>query len=223
MRWRFVVAGVVLSAIALERAHAVTLCEKRSGRVVALERCGKRDAAITPADIGVTGLPGPTGGTGGVGPNGQVPLRIVDAGGHDVCAVVSAGDSPQCVLAHPTLTLPVLLTFTTLPLDTGIGVGSSEAYYLEAGCAGQPYVRNGRPLLPPASLIGSALFYAAGEDSTIAPVSFEEVVEPCPGTPTARGTCCQPYTSMSGRFVAPATRIDVSDLGLAFPFTAVAP
>jgi hypothetical protein len=223
MRWRFVVAALVLSVIALQRADAITLCEKRSGRVAALERCGKRDAAITPADIGLVGLAGPTGVTGGVGPNGQMPLRIVDAAGHDVCAVVSAGAEPQCVLTHATLTRPVLLTFTTLPLATGIGVGASEAYYTVPGCAGQPYVRNGRPLLPPASLIGSALFYATGEDSNVTPQSFEAVVEPCPGTPTARGTCCQPYTAMSARFVAPATRVDVSELGLAFPFATVTP
>jgi hypothetical protein len=90
-------------------------------------------------------------------------------------------------------------------------------------CASQPYVRNGRPLLPPASLIGRALFYATGTDSTINPLSFEEVQDPCTGTSTARGTCCQPYTSMSGQFVAPGIRLDVSAFGLAFPFTASAP
>jgi hypothetical protein len=217
-----VAALALLSAVVSRPVQAVTLCEKKSGRVVAVDSCGKRDTALSPADIGLVGIPGATGATGAPGPDGQVPLRIVDAGGRDVCHVIGAGAAPQCVLDHPALTRPVLLTFETLPLEIGT-VGSSTAYYLEADCAGQPYVRNGRPLLPPASLIGRALFYATGEDATVAPLSFEDVPESCTGTTTPRGTCCQPYTSMSGRFVAPAVRLDVSELGLALPFSASEP
>ena len=124
---------------------------------------------------------------------------------------------------HPALPSPFLLVFQEFPIETGIGVGSSTAYYLAADCGGQPYVRNPRPLLPPASLIGLGLYTASGTESLIMPVSFEAVQDTCAGTPTTRGTCCEPYTSMSGRFAAPATRVEVADLGLAFPFTAGTP
>lgn len=220
---RLGLTGALSVVVAAQSASALTLCAKRSGRVVAVERCGRRDTPLTPADLGILGLPGPPGTAGSAGPNGQLPLRIVDANGHDVCRVINGGAEPECVLEHPALSRSVLLVFEELPIETGLGVGSSTAYYLEADCGGQPYVRGPRPLLPPASIIGQALFYASGMESLIMPLSFEGVQEPCTGTPTTRGTCCIPYTSMSGRFVAPATRVEVAALGLVFPFTAGTP
>ena len=213
----------VLSLVLTASAAAVTLCAKRSGRIVAAESCGRRDTALTPADVGILGLPGPAGATGPPGPNGQLLLRIVDANDRDVCRVINGGEEPECVLEHPALERPVLLVFESLPIATGIDVGSPTAYYLEADCGGQPYIGRTRPLLPSASLIGQALYYATPTGSTIMPLSFEDVQDTCTGTPTTRGTCCAPYTSMSGRFAAPATRVGIPDLGLVFPFTAVTP
>ena len=215
------IAGALSLVVLAQSASAITLCAKRSGRIVAAERCGRRATALTAADIGIVGLPGPTGAAGAPGANGQIPLRIVDANDRDVCRVINGGAEPECVLEHPALSRPVLLVFESLPIETGIGIGpATTAYYLEADCGGQAYVQNPRPLLPAASLIGQALYYATGTGSMIMPLSFEEVQDTCTGALTTRGTCCAPYTSMSGRFVAPATRVAVSDLGLVFPFTA---
>ncbi|HEV7732800.1 MAG TPA: hypothetical protein VGR62_11585 [Candidatus Binatia bacterium] len=215
--------GALSLVVATQSASALVLCAKRSGQIVATERCKRRDTPLAPADVGIIGLPGPTGVAGPPGPNGQIPLRIVDANGRDVCRVINGGAEPECVLEHPVLPRPVLLAFESLPIETGMSVGSSTAYYLQADCGGPPHVRSPRPLLPSASLIGHALFYASGEESLIMPFSFEDVQEPCTGTPTTRGTCCQPYTSMSGRFAAPATLVEVATLELVFPFTAVTP
>ena len=216
-----VAVGVLSLVVPTGSADALTLCAKPSGRIAAAESCGRRDTALTPADIGILGLPGPTGATGPPGRNGQLLLRIVDANDRDVCRVINGGEEPECVLEHPALDRPVLLVFESLPIVTGVDVGSPTAYYLEADCGGQPYIGRTRPLLPSASLIGRALYYATATGSTIVPVSFEDVQEPCTGTPTTRGTCCAPSTG--ARFVAPATRVGIDDLGLVFPFTAVTP
>ncbi len=220
---RLALAGALLLVVAADSARALTLCAKRSGRVVAAERCKRRDTPLTPADLGIVGLPGQMGSTGPAGPSGQVPLRIVDGSGNDVCHVIDASSEPQCVLDRPPLPQPVLLVFPALPVDTGIDIGTDAVYYPQADCAGQPHIESTRPLLPPASVLGHALYYSTATNAMLLPQSFEHVVDPCPGTPTTRGTCCEPYTSMSMPSSAPAVRFDLSDLGITFPLTGVTP
>jgi hypothetical protein len=220
---RLALAGTLLLSVAVYSAGALTLCAKRSGRVVAAERCKRHDKPLTPGDLGIVSLPGQMGNTGPTGPSGQVPLRIVDGSGNDVCHVVDAGTEPACVLDRPPLPQPVLLVFQSLPVDSGTGVGTSTAYYPQPGCAGQPHIGRTRPLLPSASVIGNALYYSTALNVTLLPQSFEHVADPCPGTPTTRGSCCEPYTSMSMPSAAPAARFDLSDLGITLPLTGVTP
>ncbi|HXJ37314.1 MAG TPA: hypothetical protein VMS22_25075 [Candidatus Eisenbacteria bacterium] len=220
---RLVLAGALLLVVATDPANALTLCAKKSGRVVAAERCKRRDTVLTPADLGIVGLPGQMGATGPTGPSGQVPLRIVDGSGNDVGHVIDAGTEPACVIDRAPLPQPTLLVFRTLPIDTGIDVGFDDLiYYLQPDCAGQPHVGHTRPLLPSASVVGQALYYSTAASVTLLPQSFEAVEESCL-TPTTRGTCCQPYTSVLMTSVAPAARFDVTDLGITFPITGVTP
>jgi hypothetical protein len=216
-------ASAFLLAVTVCSANALTLCAKRTGRIVAAESCARRETPLTPADLGIVGVPGPGGEAGAGGPSGQVPLRIVDASGHDVCHVIGAGAEPECVMSHPALSRPVLLVFESLPAESGTRIGTETVYYPEPDCGGQPHTGRPRPLLPPASVIGDALYYATGTSMTLMPKSFEHVTESCTGTPTTRGTCCEPFTEMSGRSVGPAERVDLSELGLTLPFTGVRP
>ena len=64
-------AGVV-AVVWASTAHAATLCQKKSGVIVARDACKKKEAQLSLSSLGLatSGPPGPAGPTGAIGPMG---------------------------------------------------------------------------------------------------------------------------------------------------------
>jgi len=208
-------AAVLLVGTAVD-VRAAVLCRKRSGRVVLAEKCGKRQTALAPADLGLTGPPGPDGTDGAPGDPGVLPYRVVDALGSTVGVLQGQiGFRNQVVLVPPLTPIPIQIEV----IDGAIAPGEFPdiVRYAAADCTGTAFVRDGGTPLPFAHLIGDTLYFATALPTSTSFGSVETEDDPCTGTPTARGTCCKVQaTTVPG---SPATAIPFATLGITQPLT----
>src|SRR5262245_23855795 len=59
---------ILLLFVATSSSYAAVLCARKSGAIVLRESCGKRERAVDPSTLGVTGPRGDTGPAGPAGP-----------------------------------------------------------------------------------------------------------------------------------------------------------
>ena len=207
-------AGIVGSMPASAGAAA---CVGRNGKLALRDTCKRSERSLDTATLNPVG---PTGATGAAGEPGPFPLLIVDDADREIGPVQRFDFATALVLvSHPALPSPV--QFAVGPAGFG-NIGDDDFFsvlYAEAGCAGQPYLRDDAGAY--AHVEGTAAYRVGGGPVSVAVVSYEtDSFVSCPVTDsTDRGTCC--IASPSAEDAVPVVRVPLVDLGFTPPFRAV--
>ena len=203
-------------------ADAAIVCVRKNNRLVLRATCRAGERPFDPSGFTVDGPAGPPGPQGPAGDPGTFPLRLVDANEQEIGEIHELTPGNAWVeIVRPPIAEPVL--FFVAAKGFLARVGSPTLRYVNADCAGVPYIEQAPVHGTRADVYGSAAYY-----STSLPVDVEtQSVEidyggPCPtdSTPTTRSTCCHNSTGMSESY-KPAVRVDIVSLGLRPPFRAV--
>ncbi len=210
--------------LSVPSAEAVTLCAKRSGRLVTREACKKRETAAIPGAITIVGPTGPQGAAGPAGAAAIIPHEVVDATGKQFGTLLSwQGGRAQVIATVPDVDVPLQFNieegdFFNLPAQESV-------LYPAAGCSGAPFIRDAGGLVPMALVFGTRAYFSRTLLSQQA-VASREFRPSTPGdcgvgaTDTGRQTCCTDVATFMDD-LSPAETFEVSVLGVTPPFTVV--
>ena len=212
-------AGVLLAAPAI----AVTLCAKKSGKIVVRDdACKKRERAAVPGAVTIVG---PTGGEGPQGPPGVpgvLPQEVVDSTGEQFGTLLAwEGVRAQVIATVSGVDVP--LQFNIEQGDFFNQASQGNVFWDADGCSGTPFIRDAGGLVPMAHVFGPRTYFSRTVTS-LTSVSSLEFEPTTPGdcgssTDTGRQTCC--VNSMGAQLVSPAEVFDTSTLGVTPPFSVV--
>lgn len=208
--------ALIIAAVSLVATAAdATLCVKKSGVVVMRDACRKREATVTPSQLG--GLQGPGGDAGSPGTPGEKgekgdpgDFRVVDATGKLV-GIVDVGYPDSIAVRFPGLGIGVLYSEQD---GGGFYQSGVTLEHESADCEGEPLVEINRYwLMQYVGTFGNFAYFPRLPGGTRTVRSKEYPSDSCSTFLTARGLCCENLATPSEEFVAPTTAVPLSDLG----------
>ena len=221
-RRRLGIPLALAAVLAASSAGAVTLCAKKSGKLLVRDVCKKRERAAVPGAIAIVGPTGAAGPAGPPGPPGIIPHEVVDATGKQFGTLLSWDSGrAQVVAAVPGVDVPLQFNVADGRL---VSVMAPVSVLWEAtDCTGTPLIADAGGLVPQAHVVGTRAYFSRTLTATLPSMSVEYVPS-TPGdcganTDTGRQTCC--FNSSGNQLVAPAEAFDVSVLGVTPPLSVV--